>query len=94
MNAVYDYDPVSRKDPMVDIVERVINIILDALRPDVSIVIGAFPGRKQVRDAFAVPCTDTFVFSPVSSVMAAWDVVQKDRRFVEDMDQRLCRNAV
>ncbi|KAF8137304.1 cytochrome P450 [Boletus edulis] len=44
MNAVYEYDPVSRKDPMVKIVEKVINVILDALRPDVSIIIGAFPG--------------------------------------------------
>jgi hypothetical protein len=94
MNAVYDYDPVSRKDPMVDIVEKVINVILDVLRPDVSIIIGAFPGRKRVHDTFTVPCTDTFVFSYLSSVVATWDVVQKDRRFVEDMDQGMCRNAV
>ncbi|KAF8551808.1 cytochrome P450 [Imleria badia] len=46
MNAVYDYDPVSREDPMVDIVEKVINVILDALRPDVSIITGAFPARN------------------------------------------------
>lgn len=46
MNAVYDYNPLSRRDPMVDIVSKVINVILDALRPDVSIIIGAFPGRK------------------------------------------------
>ena len=49
MNAVYDYDPVSRKDPMVGIVEKVINVILTALRPDLSIIIGAFPGRKSTR---------------------------------------------
>ena len=92
MNAVYEYDPVSRKDPMVEIVEKVINVILDALRPDVSIIIGAFPGRKRVRDTFTAH--DTFGFSSLSSVVATWDVVQKDRRFVEDMGQGLCRNAV
>lgn len=60
MNAVYDYDPVSRRDPMVDIVEKVINVILDALRPDVAILIGAFPiGESSLR--FTVPCTDGFV---------------------------------
>ena len=56
MNAVYDYDPVSSNDPMVHIVEKVINVILDALRPDVSIIIGAFPGRKSIRGTiFTVP---------------------------------------
>lgn len=57
MNAVYDYDPVSRKDPMVDIVEKVVNAILDALRPDVSILIGAVPASTSIRrDTSTVPC--------------------------------------
>ncbi|KAG8216723.1 cytochrome P450 [Butyriboletus roseoflavus] len=48
MNAVYDYDPVSRKDPIVDIVKNMINVAVDALRFDISIIFGAIPGLPSL----------------------------------------------
>ncbi|KAF8549586.1 cytochrome P450 [Imleria badia] len=43
MNSTYDYDPTSRKDELLDIVAAVLNIIVPVLRPDVAVVVGAFP---------------------------------------------------
>ncbi|KAF9235572.1 cytochrome P450 [Melanogaster broomeanus] len=43
MNSVYDYDPVSRKDEMIVVVEKVLSALGDNLRPDAAIIIGAFP---------------------------------------------------
>ena len=43
LNSVYDYDPASRKDELVDMVANTLDIIIPALRPDVAIIVGAFP---------------------------------------------------
>ncbi|KAN0084468.1 Cytochrome P450 [Tylopilus felleus] len=43
MNSTYDYDPASRKDELLDIVANVLNIVATAVRPDIAIMVGAFP---------------------------------------------------
>ncbi|KAF8552144.1 cytochrome P450 [Imleria badia] len=43
MNGTYDYDPASRKDELVDIAASVLDIVLPLFRPDISVIIGAFP---------------------------------------------------
>ncbi|KAF9235573.1 cytochrome P450 [Melanogaster broomeanus] len=44
MNSIYDYDPVSRNDELVDTANKVLSMTLDAFRPDVAVAIGTFPG--------------------------------------------------
>ncbi|KAF9235567.1 cytochrome P450 [Melanogaster broomeanus] len=43
MNSVYDYNPVSRKDEMIDTAEQVLGAMVDAFRPDIGAVI-SIPG--------------------------------------------------
>ena len=43
MNSAYDYDTTSPKDDIVDIVGNVLNIIVPFMRPDIAVMVGAFP---------------------------------------------------
>ncbi|KAF8440327.1 cytochrome P450 [Boletus edulis BED1] len=43
MNSVYNYDTASRQDDLVNIVANVLTVVLPALRPDIAIIVGAFP---------------------------------------------------
>ncbi|KAI9459772.1 cytochrome P450 [Boletus coccyginus] len=43
LNSTYDYDPVSRKDDLVDMVASTLNIIVPAMRPDIAVIVDAFP---------------------------------------------------
>ncbi|KAN0084466.1 Cytochrome P450 [Tylopilus felleus] len=43
MNSTYDYDPASSKDELLDIVANVLTIIVPVMRPDIAVIIGAFP---------------------------------------------------
>ncbi|KAF8550832.1 cytochrome P450 [Imleria badia] len=43
MNSTYDYDPASRKDELVDLAANILAIIIPVLRPDIAIIVGAFP---------------------------------------------------
>ncbi|KAI9453746.1 cytochrome P450 [Boletus coccyginus] len=43
LNSTYDYDPVSRKDDLVDIVANTLNIIVPAMCPDIAVIVDAFP---------------------------------------------------
>ncbi|KAF8129485.1 cytochrome P450 [Boletus edulis] len=43
LNSTYNYDPTSRKDDLIDTVANVLTIIVPALRPDIAIIVGAFP---------------------------------------------------
>lgn len=54
MNSTYNYDPQSRKDELVDTVANMLTIIVPALRPDIAIIIGAFPWCESI--AFPVSC--------------------------------------
>ena len=47
INAVYDYDPVSPDDHMVDIVGRVCKLIAVANTPEAAGILGAFPISKR-----------------------------------------------
>ena len=40
---MYDYDAKSRRDELIDIIVKTLKITTRALRPDVSILVGAFP---------------------------------------------------
>ena len=55
MNSTYDYDPTSRKDDLLDIVANVLNIVIPLLRPDVAIMVGAFPWCEST-------CTSCLMF--------------------------------
>lgn len=46
LNSVYDYDPESKKDHLVNIAARVLEIVVPAVRPDVAIIVGAFPASE------------------------------------------------
>lgn len=46
MNSVYDYDPQSQNDEMIDIAAKVLEIVVAAVRPEVAIVIATFPARE------------------------------------------------
>ena len=48
MNSTYDYDPASRKDELVDIVARVLDIVVPVLRPDFAVIVGAFPWCESI----------------------------------------------
>ncbi|KAI9567596.1 cytochrome P450 [Boletus coccyginus] len=43
MNCTYDYDPASRKDELVDIVENVLRMTVPIMRPEINLVVGTFP---------------------------------------------------
>ncbi|KAF9222448.1 cytochrome P450 [Gyrodon lividus] len=43
INAVYDYDPVSPNDNMVDIIGRVCKLLVGVVTPEVAGILGAFP---------------------------------------------------
>ena len=43
MNSTYDYDPASRKDDLVDLMANLSSIIVPLLRPDIAVMVGAFP---------------------------------------------------
>ena len=58
MNSTYDYDPASRKDDIVDIVASVLNIVVPLLRPDIAIMVGAFPWCELI-SPLTVSCSIT-----------------------------------
>jgi len=43
MNSTYDYDPASRKDDLVEIAANVLSIAVPLVRPDIAVIVGAFP---------------------------------------------------
>ena len=57
MNSTYNYDPASRKDKLVDMVANALAIAIPALRPEVSIIVGAFPLCESI--TFPVSCSIT-----------------------------------
>ncbi|KAF8551832.1 cytochrome P450 [Imleria badia] len=52
LNSVYDYDPKSQKDELFDIIAKMLEITVRALRPDVSILVGAFPAFLKLPSWF------------------------------------------
>ena len=46
LNSVYDYDIKTHKDELFDVITKTLEVTLRALRPDVSIIVGAFPARE------------------------------------------------
>ena len=57
MNGTYDYDPASRRDELLDIVASVLSIVAPAVRPDIAILVGAFPWCESI--SFSVSCLIT-----------------------------------
>ncbi|KAF8553333.1 cytochrome P450 [Imleria badia] len=43
MNSVYNYDPTSRQDELIEIVSEVLEVIMAAIQPEVALIVGAFP---------------------------------------------------
>ncbi|KAG6369367.1 cytochrome P450 [Boletus reticuloceps] len=43
LNSTYDYDPASREDDLVDTAANVLTIVVPAMRPDIGVILGAFP---------------------------------------------------
>ncbi|KAI9567539.1 cytochrome P450 [Boletus coccyginus] len=54
LNSVYDYDVKTHKDELVDIITKTLEVTVRALRPDVSIIVGAFPALLKLPSWF--PC--------------------------------------
>jgi len=48
MNSTYDYDPASRKDELVDVVAKVLDITVPILRTDTVVIVGAFPWCESI----------------------------------------------
>ena len=78
MNSTYDYDPVSRKDELVDIVANVLDIIVPVLRPDIAVIVSAVPWCESM------PFTNTrsiMKYTRVSSalppIVVSWHVIQE-----------------
>ena len=46
MNAVYDYDPTSRQDEITGVVAKVLGVIMSAIQPEVTLIVGTFPIRE------------------------------------------------
>lgn len=46
MNSVYDYDPTSRQDELIEVVAKVLEVIMSAIQPEVALILGAFPVRE------------------------------------------------
>jgi len=46
MNSVYNYDPTSRQDELVEIIAKVVEVIIVAVCPEVALMVGAFPVRE------------------------------------------------
>lgn len=46
LNSVYDYEPKSQKDDLFEIITKTLKVTGRALRPDVSILVGAFPASE------------------------------------------------
>ena len=57
MNSTYDYDPASRKDNIVDIVANVLEIVVPLVRPDIAVMVGAFPWCESI--TFTISCSIT-----------------------------------
>lgn len=67
MNSAYNYDPVSRKDDLVDIVAHVLDVIVPVLRPDVAVVVDAFPWGGLLNFIYYLTSVrDTYVCSQCS----------------------------
>ncbi|KAF8129583.1 cytochrome P450 [Boletus edulis] len=43
LNSTYNYNPTSRKDDLVETVANVLEVTTPALRPDIAVIVGAFP---------------------------------------------------
>ncbi|KAF8439067.1 cytochrome P450 [Boletus edulis BED1] len=52
LNGVYDHDTKTQTDELVDIVAKTLKIISFALRPDISILVGAFPALLKLPSWF------------------------------------------
>lgn len=73
LNSVYDYDPKSRKDHLVEVASRVLDIVVPAVRPDVAIVVGALPASEQL---ISYPCLFIWTIDHPSfeaPVVVSWD---------------------
>ncbi|KAN0084392.1 Cytochrome P450 [Tylopilus felleus] len=52
LNSVYEYDPKTQKDELLDIIAKSAKITARAMRPDVSILVGAFPAFLKLPSWF------------------------------------------
>ena len=46
LSSVYDYDAKSRKDELFGVIRETLKVTVHAMRPDVSILVGACPARE------------------------------------------------
>lgn len=76
MNSTYDYDPVSRKDELIDIVANVLNIVVPVIRPDITVMVGAFPWCSYFNCKFINE--KTTLSSASSSDVAPWHGIQEE----------------
>jgi len=57
MNSTYDYDPASRKDKLVDIVAKVLDITTPIPRTKRALIVGAFPWCESIPFLVSGPIT-------------------------------------
>lgn len=55
LNSAYDYDPASRKEELVEVAATVLEIVVPAFRPDIAVMLGAFPLCESI--TFLVICS-------------------------------------
>ena len=46
LNGAYDYDPQSRDDVLIKIAVKVLETAVAVIRPEITIIVAAFPMRK------------------------------------------------
>ena len=77
MNSTYDYDPASRKDELVDRVKKAAEIMGPVLRPDVALVIQAFPWCESITFPAFHSITRSIFPSDLYPVMVSRHVIQE-----------------
>jgi len=46
LNSAYDYDPPTHDDELIKLAERVQEVALSVIRPDIAIIVATFPMCK------------------------------------------------
>ena len=77
MNSTYDYDPASRKDELVNMVKKALEIMVPVLRPDLAVVVQAFPWCESITFPVFRSITRSIFASDLYPVMVSRHVIQE-----------------
>jgi len=98
MAVIYGYETARRDDPIVNVVDRAVNLAVASIRPEVAAFLGFFPFRKSpsTPDLLALSLAPTVRYIPtwfpgasfkrtaVLSQKYADDMVETPFRFVQE----------